>query len=169
MKVGLLGGSFNPPHQGHVHISYLAIKRLGLNQVWWIPTLRNPLKDESIYENYRGRFLKCKNISKNFPKILVKEFEEIYTEKLIIRLKKKFPHIDFFWIMGADNLENFHRWKNFKKLAKMIPLVIFSREKILQKIRKVKSWKFIALGNYKIFLTQNLNLSSSEIRKNSHE
>lgn len=169
MKVGLLGGSFNPPHQGHIHISNLAIKKLGLNQVWWIPTLHNPLKNESIYENYQNRILRCEDITKSYPRILVKKFKEIYTEKLLIRLKQKFPNIEFFWIMGADNLENFHRWKNFQKLAKTIPLIIFSRENFLQKIRKVKSWRFIMFGNYKIFPTKNFDLSSSKIRKNSHE
>ena len=71
--------------------------------------------------------------------------------------------------MGADNLEKFHQWKNFKKLILQIPLIIFAREKFLTKIKKTQSWKFISSTKYKIFYTKNLDISSSEIRKNSNE
>lgn len=169
MKIGLLGGSFNPPHQGHIYISHLAIKKLGLNQIWWIPTAQNPLKEKALYEGYAGRVEKCLSLTKSHPKIRVKEFDEIYSEKLVSDLKKKFPQIDFFWVMGADSLENFHRWKNFKKLLLEIPLAIFSRENFLRKIRKVPSWKFIAQTKFLIFPTRNFDISSTEIRKKLHE
>lgn len=169
MKVGLLGGSFNPPHQGHIHISELAIKKLGLNQIWWIPTQKNPLKEAKIYEAYVSRLQKCEKLLKNRSKFKILQFDEIYTEKLVRKLKLKNKGVEFFWLMGADNLENFHRWKNFKKLISMIHLVIFSRENFLTKIKKTKSWKFIKTGKYSIFFTKNLDISSSKIRANSHE
>jgi len=166
MKVGLLGGSFNPPHQGHVHISELAIKKLGLNQVWWIPTSKNPFKEASIYEAYVGRVRKCEKLIKNHSKLHIKQFDEIYTEKLIKRLQAKYKNIDFFWIMGADNLERFHEWKNFKKIIRMIPIAIFSRETFLQKIRKTKLFHLKESSKFLVFHTKNLDISSTQIRNN---
>jgi nicotinate-nucleotide adenylyltransferase len=166
MKVGLLGGSFNPPHQGHIHLSNLAIKKLRLNQVWWIPTLKNPLKEDVIFEGYVSRVQKCEKLIRNHPKLRLKQFDEIYTEKLINRLKKRFPKIEFFWVMGADNLENFHKWKNFKKLVNSIPIAIFSREKFLQKARKTKVFHVKLQQKFQIFHTKNMNISSTQIRQN---
>jgi nicotinate-nucleotide adenylyltransferase len=96
MKIGLLGGSFNPPHHGHLHISNLAIKKLHLNQVWWIPTAHNPLKEKSIYAPYVERLQKCENLTKAHPKIYVKKLDEIYTVKLLQKLKKQYPTVEFF-------------------------------------------------------------------------
>jgi nicotinate-nucleotide adenylyltransferase len=166
MKVGLLGGSFNPPHQGHLHISQIAIKKLGLNQVWWIPTAHNPFKEKSIYDSYENRVQKCEKLTQNLIKIRVKKFDEIYTNLLVSKLQARYKNIEFFWLMGADNLEKFHQWENFKKIIRQIPLMIFSREKILQKIKKTKAWKFVKISNYKIFYTKNLDISSTQIRKN---
>lgn len=165
MKVGLLGGSFNPPHQGHIYISNLAIKKLGLNQVWWIPTAQNPFKDKSIYESYENRLKKCQLLTKQSPKIHVKKFDEIYTNILITELRSRYKNIEFFWLMGADNLEKFHQWEGFKKLIHQVPLIIFSRKNFLKKIKKTVSWKFISTSKYKIFHTKNFDISSSEIRK----
>jgi nicotinate-nucleotide adenylyltransferase len=164
MKVGLLGGSFNPAHLGHIYISKLAIKKLGLNQVWWVPTAHNPFKDKSIYKPYKTRIEQCEKLVKTHPKIYIKEFDEIYTELLIRHLKSKYKNVEFFWLMGADNLEKFHHWEGFKKIIKEIPLVIFSRENFLKKIQKTKCWKFLAASNCKIFYSRNLDISSTEIR-----
>jgi nicotinate-nucleotide adenylyltransferase len=164
MKVGLLGGSFNPPHQGHLHLSNLAIKKLNLNQVWWIPTLKNPFKEDSIYESYVSRVEKCEDLIRNYPKLRLKRFSEIYTQKLIERLKKKYPNVEFFWIMGADNLEKFHKWKNFKELLKSIPIAIFSREKFLQHARKSRIFQLKLQPKLLIFHTKNLDISSTKIR-----
>lgn len=165
MKVGLLGGSFNPPHQGHIYISNLALKKLGLNQVWWIPTAQNPFKEKSIYEGYEERLKKCQILTKSHAKIHIKKFDEIYTNILITKLRARYKNIEFFWLMGADNLEKFHQWEGFKKLIHRIPLIIFSRENFLKKIKKTPAWKFVATSKYQIFYTKNFNISSSEIRK----
>lgn len=170
MKVGLLGGSFNPPHIGHVHISNLAIQKLGLNQVWWMPTAHNPLKEKSIYASYEVRFKKCQDLTKSSPKIYIKKFDEIYSKILISRLRARYKNIEFFWIMGADNLEKFHQWEGFKKIASQISLAIFSRETKLRMIRKTKSWKFVSSSKFKIFYTKNLDISSTAIRaKNKND
>lgn len=172
MKVGLFGGSFNPPHLGHLHISNLAIKKLGAHQIWWLPTAHNPFKELRIYESYETRLEKCEKISKNNPKIRVKKFDEIRTEKLVKMLKKKYPTYQFFWIAGADNFERLHEWDNFKNLIKLLPFVIFSREDFLLKIAKTKAFQIYKkleknhLAKFKIFKTKNLNISSTELRKN---
>lgn len=164
MKVGILGGSFNPPHQGHVHISQLAIKKLGLNQVWWIVTKKNPLKEAVIFDSKLSRIEKCQNIIGNQKKLRLCEIDEIYTINLIKKLKAKYKKVNFFWLMGADNLENFHRWKDFKKISKEIDLAIFSREDYSSKIKKAKSWNFVKRNNPKIFFTKKLDISSTKIR-----
>ncbi|NBV07083.1 MAG: nicotinate (nicotinamide) nucleotide adenylyltransferase [Proteobacteria bacterium] len=175
MRVGLFGGSFNPPHQGHIHISQLAIKKLGLNQIWWIPTAYNSFKEKGIYESYTIRCEKCEKISKNHPKIHLKKISEIRSEKLIKNLQKKYRNHQFFWIMGADNLLRLHEWENFRGLIKTIPLAIFSRENFLLKISKTKSFQIYkkmlsadkSLPKFKIFKTKNLNISSTQIRNNA--
>lgn len=167
MKIGILGGSFNPPHEGHVYISNLAIKKLGLNFVWWIPTQKNPLKEAKIYEVYVSRLKKCEKLISASPKLRIKQIDEIYSEKLIKKLKARYPNIEFFWLMGADNLENLHHWKNFKNFISEVHLAIFSREKHLLKIKKTRAWNFIKNQNYSIFFTKNLDISSTEIRANA--
>lgn len=162
MKVGLLGGSFNPPHKGHIHISNLAIKKLDLDQIWWLPTKHNPLKEISIYADYQKRFLDCLLLTNSHPKIHIKKFDEIYTYDLISRLKRKYKNIDFIWLMGADNLTNLHRWKNYKKLIKEIPLAVFSRNTDLRK--KTRISKLLQKSSCKIFHTKNCDISSTQIR-----
>ncbi len=163
MRVGILGGSFNPPHQGHIHISELALKKLQLAQIWWIPTPQNPLK-KSHTENYENRLQSCQKIlGKNF-KIRLLATKEIYTFRLLQNLRKKYPSIEFFWIMGADNLENFHRWGNFKKIPQLAQLAVFSREDSLKKATKTRAWNFLKNKSPRIFFTKNLDISSTKLR-----
>jgi nicotinate-nucleotide adenylyltransferase len=166
MKVGILGGSFNPPHQGHIYISNLAQKKAQLNQIWWIPTWQNPLKDLKTRHNFEERFSKCKNLTKKYPKIRVLKFNYIYAEKLLENLNKKFPKIEFFWVMGSDNIKNLHKWKNYKNFIKDSNLLIFSRETYDNDLSKSKSWKIIKNSNYRFFKEKKVNISSSKIRNN---
>ena len=168
MKVGLFGGSFNPAHQGHLHVSNLALKKLGLNQIWWIPTKYNPLKEKSIYADYQTRFDKCKNLTKNNPRIYLKKFDEIKTEKLIKKLQNQYPTYQFFWIAGADNLPRLHEWDNFQNLMKLLPFAIFSRENFATRISRTKSFKIYSklnksgdkkLPKFLVFRTKNVNIS----------
>lgn len=170
MKIGLLGGSFNPPHAGHLHISDLAIEHLNLDKIWWIPTAHNPLKDLKIYENYENRVEKCQILTKNHQKIDVHPFNEIYTIKLVTKLKGDFRDIDFTWVMGADNFERLHEWDNLIDLIKIIPFAVFSRENYLEKIAESEAFKMIKNAhlenNLQIFATKNLDISSTQIRNN---
>ncbi len=165
MRVGILGGSFNPPHLGHLHISNLAIKKLSLNQVWWIPTERNPLKNPKIYASYENRLRECQKLTSSKSRIHIKKFNDIYTYRLLRRLNSRYKTTEFFWIMGADNLEKFHQWENFSEITKKVSLAIFSRETFLGKIKKTKSWKTVSASKYQIFRTKNMNISSTQIRE----
>ncbi len=141
MKIGILGGSFNPAHQGHINISNLALKKMHLDQIWWIPTLFNPLKDKSVYSSLDLRIKECKSISSTHPKIFVKKYPEIFTFNLIERLEKIPGNNQFYFIMGADSFINFHKWKNFSSLIDKVYFVIFSRDNFFHKISKTKAWE----------------------------
>ena len=141
MKIGILGGSFNPAHLGHINLSNLALQKLKLDQIWWIPTAFNPFKNIEIYSSLDQRISECKKLTANHPKIYVKKFSEIYTVNLIERLQNKHCDNNFFWIMGADNIKNFHLWKNFAKLIRLLPIAIFSRQNHLKNIYKSPAWQ----------------------------
>lgn len=129
-KVGLLGGSFNPPHGGHLEISLYAIERLKLDAVWWLVTPGNPLKDQSIYAPYDTRLTAAREIAGDAP-IIVSDFEKQhglqYTAETVPALIKAHPDNHFVWLMGADSLATFHRWKEWRMLANAIPMAVFNR------------------------------------------
>jgi nicotinate-nucleotide adenylyltransferase len=172
MKIGILGGSFNPPHLGHLHISEIAIKKLNLDQIWWIPTTQNPLKSSDNFLDFEQRILATKKFTEHNPKIFVKKIPNIYSIDLINFLQKKYPKYEFIWIAGADNLQNLHRWKNFDILIKKIEFAFFSREKFLLKInnyQSIKRYRFLKksskkLPRFRFFYNKNLDISSTSIR-----
>ena len=127
-NIGLLGGTFDPPHQGHLSISKHSLIKLGLDEVWWIVSKKNPLKKEN--SKYELRLAETKKFLYS-QKIKVfevnDELENIYTIDLIMYLKKKFPKFFFIWLMGADNLKQFHLWKDWRKIFYNIPIAIFDR------------------------------------------
>ena len=169
MKIGILGGSFNPPHQGHINISNLAIRKLNLNQLWWVPTQYNTLKDINLYQPYETRVNLCVKITNNNPKIRIKPYSEIHSYKLINYLQKKYPKLQFIWIMGADSLFNFHHWNQFKEILEMIDIAVFSRDNLLNKIHKSKSFiiakKRFSNQKIRVIKTREINISSTIIRK----
>ncbi len=131
LRIGLLGGSFNPAHGGHLHISIEALKRLGLDQVWWLVSPQNPLKPIEGMAPYAERFASAKEVTAGERRIIVSDFEHHaglhFTYATLRALKKRYPHIQFVWIMGADNLAGFHRWQRWRQIARMVPMAIFDR------------------------------------------
>lgn len=129
-RIGLLGGSFNPPHQGHREISLAALDRLGLDAVWWLVTPGNPLKDPAGYAAYDDR-LRLARIVSNHEDIVVSDFERRhglqYTCDTLDALQTLNPHTAFVWLMGADGLANFHRWKDWRHIAQAAPIAVFNR------------------------------------------
>jgi nicotinate-nucleotide adenylyltransferase len=129
-RIGLLGGSFNPPHAGHLHISLLALKCLKLDQVWWLVSPGNPLKNLNDLAPIEQRVDACHHLVQH-PRIKISTIESRlgtrYTVDTVKQLKHRFPQIEFVWIMGADNLAGLHRWKRWQELIHIIPFAIFDR------------------------------------------
>ena len=128
-SIGLLGGSFDPPHKGHLHISLEAKKILKLDEIWWLVTPQNPLKI-SKPATYKERIKNCNSITKGYP-IKVTEIEKKinskYSYESINFIRNHYKNIKFFWLMGADNLINFHKWEKWNDIFKDISIVVFKR------------------------------------------
>lgn len=130
MRIGLLGGSFNPAHPAHRQISLMAMKRLGLDQVWWLVSPGNPLKDTAKAPGLDERVAVARKIACH-PRIVVTGFEgargSVYTIDTIRFLKRRFPSVRFVWLMGADNLASFHRWRAWEELFRLVPIAVMDR------------------------------------------
>ena len=182
-KIGLLGGSFDPPHKGHLFISLEAKKILKLDEVWWLVTPKNPLKI-SEPASYEERVDNCKNITRNFP-IKIQEIEKKihsdYSYKTINYILKHYNSIKFFWLMGADNLINFHKWEKWQKIFNNMSIVIFRRHgyntKALKSITaqkfnysKIKKYnilldKFDVVPSWLFVENKEIKISSTDIRE----
>ena len=170
-RIGLLGGSFDPPHKGHLFISLEAYKLLKLDEVWWIVTPQNPLKILKP-ATYKERIKNCRNISRNYP-IQIKEIEKKiksnYSYKTINYILCHYKNIKFFWLMGADNLIGFHKWQNWQKIFNNMSIVIFKRHgyntKALKSIAS-KKYKYSRILNSKIKFTDFEHLPSWTIIEN---
>jgi nicotinate-nucleotide adenylyltransferase len=128
--VGLYGGSFNPPHAGHEHVAQIARRRLGLDRVVWLVSPGNPLKDPGHLEPLEQRMAQVRRLAGG-PGTVVSDLEarlgSRYTVDTVRWLKARFPGVRFVWIMGADNLAGFHRWKGWRDLMAEIPVAVVSR------------------------------------------
>ena len=130
MKIGLFGGTFDPPHQAHLAASLLALKRLKLDRVWWLVTPGNPLKNTSGLAPLQQRIAAAHALT-HHPRIDVTGLEAViktrYTYDTIKWLLVCCPRVRFVWIMGADNLRSFHRWQKWHKIAELVPIVVIDR------------------------------------------
>ena len=186
MRVGLLGGSFNPPHEGHVHISLAALQGLELDAVWWLVTPQNPikaLKARPITE----RITLSKEIAAPYPKILVSTIEQdlgtAITYDTIRQLKTRFPKTDFAWISGMDNALNLHKWNSWRELLKEVCMVHLARNpasSFIQScpLRMMGSQRHVFIGKggrfpldsgttYWMLQKKMVNISSTQLRQNS--
>ena len=130
MRIGLLGGSFNPPHVAHRAISLFAIKRLKLDRVWWLVTPGNPLKENGALRDLGQRTEAAREMADD-PRINVSCLESVigtrYTVDTISYLRRRASGVRFVWIMGADNLAQFHRWENWRRIASEVPIAVIDR------------------------------------------
>ncbi len=130
MQVGLFGGSFNPPHEGHMLVAETALRRLALDQLWWIVTPGNPLKSGGDLAPLGERIALSERLARD-RRIRITAFEAgqnlRYTADTLALVKARNPGIDFVWIMGADNLRDFHRWQRWRRIAMTFPIAVIDR------------------------------------------
>ena len=167
-KIGILGGTFDPPHKGHLHISKIALKKLKLKKLMWVVTKKNPLKQKP-YLSTKTRVSLSKDITKGQKKIFVEYLDDKIKSRntfdLLNFFKKKNKKIKLFFLIGADNLIKFHKWNKWKKIPELAKIIVFARPKystkapnsIAAKKLKKRDWMYI---NFK-----KMNISSSLIRK----
>lgn len=129
--VGLLGGSFNPAHGGHLHISREALKRLRLDAVWWLVSPQNPLKERAGMAPLADRMASARSVSRVDRRIRPTDIEvqlgTTYTAETLAKLVRRFPNIRFVWLMGADNLIQIPRWRDWNKIFNLVPIAVFTR------------------------------------------
>ena len=167
-KIGILGGTFDPPHIGHLHISKIALKKLRLDAVIWVITKQNPLKQKP-YLSTKTRMSLSKSMTKSQKKIFVQyldnKIKSRNTFDLLNFLKKKNKKIKLFFLIGADNLIKFHKWNKWEKIPELAKIIVFARpnysiralNSIASKKLKKRDWMYIN--------SKKMNISSSLIRK----
>ena len=168
INVGILGGTFDPPHKGHLYISKIAIKKLKLKKLLWVVTKKNPLKTKP-YLNLNSRINLSKKIAKKENKIFVKYFDNkirsINTFNLLRYTKRNNKKNNLYFLIGADNLVNFHKWEKWKKIPKFAKIVVFARTGYSSKILKSKACKKLKKEDWVYINSKKINISSSLIRK----
>ncbi len=131
LKIGLLGGSFNPAHEGHLYISETAIKRLGLDFVWWLVAPQNPLKPVAGMAPLEERLCEAARKYEHNLRIIVVDVETTlgtrYTADTLAALKRRFAGVHFVWLMGSDNLAGFHHWRRWREIAQSVPIAVVLR------------------------------------------
>jgi nicotinate-nucleotide adenylyltransferase len=151
MRIGLLGGSFNPPHRAHRAISQFALKRLRLDRVWWLVTPGNPLKENGALHALGERMRAAHDMADD-PRIDVSCLESVirtrYTIDTINFLRRRASGLRFVWIMGADNLAQFHRWQDWQRIAAQMPMAVVDRPP--QSFRALASPAARALARYRL-------------------
>ena len=163
MRIGLLGGSFNPPHVAHRAISLFAIKRLKLDRVWWLVTPGNPLKDQDGLRDLNERTAAARRMA-NDPRIDVSCLESVigtrYTVDTISYLRRRASGLRFVWIMGADNIAQFHRWQNWRRIASEVPIAVIDRPP--QSFRALAAPAAQALARYRLPENQAARLADQQ-------
>ena len=146
MKIGLLGGSFDPAHAGHAHVAETALKRLGLDKVWWLVSPQNPLKPQS--SPLAQRVASARLMARG-RKMLVTDIEArlggFYAYQTVRALKRLYPGVRFTFLIGEDNLANFRRWRNWRELAGSVAFAVIARPGVgLRQMHEMpKHWRFL--------------------------
>ena len=167
-RLGILGGTFDPPHFGHVEISKFTLKKFKLSSLIWAVTKKNPLKKPPVM-NLKERISLSKKEVKKIKKIKVKSFDKlIKSSKTIslVRYIKKKSDSKIYFIMGSDNLIKFHKWDNWKEIAEICKIVVFPRNGYIKKTLSCKAIKVLGRRKVLILKSKKINISSSKIRKN---
>jgi len=167
-RIGILGGTFDPPHIGHLHISKIALKKLRLDAIIWVIAKQNPLKQKP-YLSTKMRVNLSKYITKSQKKIFVAYLDDKIKSRntfdLLNFLKKKNKKIKLFFLIGADNLIKFHKWYKWKKIPELATIVVFARSKYSTKALNSFASKKLKKMDWIYINAKTMNISSSLIRK----
>ena len=130
-RIGLLGGSFNPAHAGHLHISRQALRRLKLYQIWWVVSPQNPLKPTEGMAPFDARFASAESVASADSRVLVSDIERTlgtqFSIDTVVNLTQTYPDTRFVWVMGADNLNQASRWRDWRTFFRSVPIAVFAR------------------------------------------
>ena len=167
-KIGILGGTFDPPHRGHLQISIEAKKKYKINSIIWAVTKKNPFKKKSLF-TLKKRILLAKNLTYKKKYISVRFYEDkIRSNKtidLINYIKKKNKNSEIYFLMGADNLISFHKWKKWKIIASKCNILVFDRTNYKSKSLNSLAFKKLKNKGLKFINFKKVNISSSKLRK----
>tara|TARA_B100001029_G_C15007665_1_gene422154 strand:+ start:670 stop:1203 length:534 start_codon:yes stop_codon:yes gene_type:complete len=168
-KIGILGGTFDPPHLGHLEISKFAARKLKLNSIIWAVTKKNPLKKKPMM-SLKKRILLSRQIAKSFKKIKIKSYDNRIksseTINLIKFLKNNTKNVKYYFFIGSDNLQNFHKWKKWREILKLCQIAVFPRRGYVKNSLNSKAFKAFGKSNFLILKSKMVNISSSKLRKN---
>ena len=168
LKIGILGGTFDPPHFGHVEICKIAIRKFKLNNIFWIVTNQNPFKAKADL-NLKKRISLCKKILDKQKKIKIKNLDKkqslLNTYKLIKIIKNKNINNKLYFLMGADNLINLHKWKKWKKIPEIAKIVVFARPGFSVKALTSIASKKLNKKDWVYINSSKLNISSTKLKK----
>jgi nicotinate-nucleotide adenylyltransferase len=191
-KIGLFGGSFNPAHDGHLHVSVHALKCLKLDYLVWLVTPQNTLKSINTKHNFQDRVEGARKFVQKYPEIYVSDIEislntEGVTADTIVILKEMYPTVNFFWIMGADSITQMHFWERYEKIFNLTKVVVFDRPgytekalnsqiaKVYDRILMLPECKERSIeaemyeNNWVFIHTGGIDISSSQIRQNANK
>jgi len=145
-RIGLLGGSFNPAHAGHRHISLAAMAALGLDEIWWLVSPGNPLKPQKGMAPLLARLASARRLAAG-ARIRVTAIERqlgtVYTADTLALLVRRYPKRRFIWLMGADNLVQFHRWRDWRRIAALVPIAVATRPGYDARALKAPAWGWL--------------------------
>ena len=167
-KIGILGGTFDPPHAGHLHISKIGIEKLNLNKLIWVITKKNPLKKKPLL-SAKVRIKLSREITRKKSKIFINyldgKIKSSKTYNLIQHIQKKNNAAKLYFFIGADNLIKFHKWHNWQKIPRLAKIVVFSRQNYSLKALNSVAAKRLKKHDWIYIKSKNVNISSSLIRK----
>ena len=166
--VGIFGGSFDPPHKGHLKISEISLKKMKFKKIYWIVTKKNPFKDKPFY-SLKERLEKSREAAKKLKRIKVLYLDDKIKSSNTIEVVNYFRKIkkqkNLYLILGSDNLLDFHKWTSWKKIVKLAKLVVFSRKGYDKKGKKATIVKYLNKKNIIFIKNKFINISSSSIKK----
>ena len=167
--IGIFGGSFDPPHKGHVEIAKISLKKIKLKKIYWVITKKNPFKKKPFF-SLKKRISRSKKAVKKYKRIKVlyldDKIKSSHTINVINYFRKIKKQKNLYLILGSDNLLDFHKWKSWKKIVKLTKLIVFSRKGYDKKSKDSIVVKYLNKKNIIYINNKLINISSSNIKKN---